>query len=165
VTRERARSRRTTLVAIGSAVVLVLAGVALALAFSRNGGSASPAASGAGVLPTAPASAPVRPATRPAATTIGASGPWPVGLTAWTVVLASVSHAGHPRAALERSARATSLPGLRAQVLDSSQHPRLRPALWIVFAGRYATRAQAERSARRLRRAGSHHAVPERLQG
>ncbi len=164
MTPERARSRRTTLVAIGSAAVLVLAGVALALALSRHGGSAAPTAPGAGVLPTAPASAPVRPAGRTAATR-SASGPWPVGLTAWTVVLASVSHAGHPRAALERSARAASLPGLRAQVLDSSQHPRLRPALWIVFAGRYATRAQAERSAQRLRRAGSHHAVVERLQG
>jgi hypothetical protein len=164
VTPERARSRRTTLVALGSAAVLVLAGVALALALARHGGDAPPVASGVGVLPTAPANAPARPATR-AATTRGAGGPWPVGLTAWTVVLANVSHAGHPRAALERSARAASLPGLRAQVLDSSQHPRLRPALWIVFAGRYATRAQAERSARRLRQAGSHHAVVERLQG
>jgi len=159
---EHARSRRTAPVAIGSAVVLVLAGVALALALSRGGGGAASATEGAGVLPTAPASAPARPSTRPAA---APSGAWPVGLTAWTVVLASVSHKHHPRAALEQSARAASLPGLRAQVLDSSQHPRLRPALWIVFAGHYATRAQAERSAQRLRQAGSHHAVVERLQG
>jgi hypothetical protein len=165
MTPEHARSRRTVPVAIGSAVVLVLAGVALALALSRGGGGGAPATSGAGVLPTAPASAPARPSTRPATAASGARGAWPVGLTAWTVVLASVSHKGHPRAALERTARAASLPGLQAQVLDSSQHPRLRPALWIVFAGHYATRAQAERSAQRLRQAGAHHVVVERLQG
>ena len=167
MTRERARSRRTTLVAIGSAVVLVLAGVALALALSHRGGSGAPTAAGAGILPTAPASALPRPSTRPATATATASvhGPWPVGSTAWTVVLASVPHRGHTRAALERTARGASLPGLPVRVLDSSQHPRLRPALWIVFAGRYATRAQAERSAERLRRAGTHHATVERLTG
>jgi hypothetical protein len=165
VTPEPARSRRTTLVAIGAAVVLVAAGVALALALAGSSGRSASASVGVGVLPTAPVSAPVRSTSGPARGTSGAGGVWPVGVTAWTVVLASVSHGGHSRAALERSARSASLPGLRVHVLDSSQHPRLRPALWIVFAGRYATRAQAERTARRLRQAGSHHATVERLTG
>jgi hypothetical protein len=161
----RDRPRRTPLLAGGAALVLVLAGAALAFALSGGGGGHTGSAPGVGLLPTAPANAPA-PSTAPstaraAATTAG----WPRGLSAWTVVIASITQHGHPRAAAERIARNASLPGLPARVLDSSQHPRLRHALWIVFAGRYPSRAAAERAARQIQASGRRSAVVERLTG
>ena len=159
------RPRRTPLLAGGAALVLVLAGAALAFALSGGGGGNTTSAPGVGVLATAPASAPT-PSTAPStARARAASGAWPRGLSAWTVVIASISQRGHPRAAAERIARNASLPALPARVLDSSQHPRLRPALWIVFAGRYPSRAAAERAARQIQASGRRGAVVERLTG
>jgi hypothetical protein len=167
VTAERAGSRRLPLVAVGTALVLVLAGAALALALSQGGGGHTDTGPGAGVgvLPTAPASAPHLSAAAAPRRRASTAGGWPRGLSAWTVVIATLAQHGHPRAAAERLARSASSPGLPATVLDSSQHPRLRPALWIVFAGRYPSRAQALRAARRVQAAGGHGAVVERLTG
>jgi SPOR domain len=147
-----------------STALLVLAGVALALVLSRGGGGTE-AGPGAGLLPTAPASiahtATRATASRPAI----AEGAWPVGATGYTVVIATLAKPGHARAAAERLARSVQAPGLVARVLDSSQHPRLRPAVWIVYVGRYSTRAPAARVARRLRASGIRRGVVERLTG
>jgi hypothetical protein len=169
VTPEPPRRRVGGLVAIASIALLVVAGVLLALVLSRGGGGgsgSSEAGPGAGVLPTAPASVPVSTArsttrTRPAA----APGTWPVGATGFTVVIATLARSGHPRAAAERLARSVQVPGVVARVLDSSQHPRLRPNIWIVYVGRYATRARAQRVARQLRAAGVARGIVERLTG
>ena len=169
MTPEPPRRRAGGLVAAASIALLVAAGVLLALALSRgNGGgnSTSEAGPGAGLLPTAPASVPVSTArstvrTRPAA----APGTWPVGAAGFTVVIATLARRGHPRAAAERLARAVQVPGVVARVLDSSQHPRLRPNVWIVYVGRYATRSRAQRVARQLRAAGVERGVVERLTG
>jgi hypothetical protein len=88
-----------------------------------------------------------------------------VGLTAFTVVLATLAKRVHARAVAERLARSVALPGLTARVLDSSRHPRLRPSVWIVYVGRYSTRRPAERVARRLHAAGTRRGVVERLTG
>lgn len=149
---------------------MVAAGIALALLLSRGSGdsnSSSEVGPGAGVLPTAPASVPLTTSrsstgSRPRA---APTGTWPIGLTGFTVVLATLAKRNHPRAAAERLARSVRLPGLRARVLDSSLHPRLRPSVWIVYIGRYATRSPAERVARQLRAAGTQRAVVERLTG
>jgi hypothetical protein len=154
------------LIAAGSVVVLIVAGAALALVLSRGGGGPE-AGPGAGVLPTAPATVPAtttrstRPRTQPAA----AAGTWPVGASGYTVVVATLAKRGHPRAAAERIAGAVVAPGLTARVLDSSQHPRLRPDVWIVYVGRYSTRPPAERAARQLVAAGTRRGVVERLTG
>jgi hypothetical protein len=167
VTPERARWRRTPLLALGTALVLVLAGAGLALALSQGGGghATTGPGSGVGVLPTAPANARPPSATSSHSRRASTAGGWPRGLSAWTVVIATLAKHGHPRAAAERRARAASSPGLPAKVLDSSQHPRLRRGLWIVFVGRYPSRAQALRAARRVQAAGSRAAVVERLTG
>jgi SPOR domain len=162
---ERARSRRAQLLALGTAVVLVVAGASLALVVSRGSGGHPVAGPGVGVLPTAPLSAPTPSTASSTSRPAPASGSWPRGVSAWTVVVATMSKHGHPRAAAERIARAASLPGLPARVLDSSLHPRLRPALWIVFVGRFSTRAQALRMARRVKATGAPSAVVERLTG
>jgi hypothetical protein len=157
------------LLGLASIAAMVVAGVVLALLLSRGGGgsSSTDAGLGAGVLPTAPASVP--PTTSRSTTSsrprAAPPGSWPVGLTGFTVVLATLAKRDHPRAAAERLARSVQLPGLRARVLDSSLHPRLRPSVWIVYVGRYSTRSPAERVARQLRAAGIRRGIVERLTG
>jgi hypothetical protein len=165
VTPEPSRRGVRALLAVATVAVLVLAGAALALVLSQGSGGHEPGP-GAGVLPTAPATVPAattrsatRPGTRPAA------GSWPVGASGYTVVVATLAKHDHPRAAAERIARSVVAPGLTARVLDSSQHPRLRPDVWIVYVGRYSTRAPAERTARQLLAAGTRHGIVERLTG
>jgi hypothetical protein len=169
VTPEPSRPRVRGLLGIASIAAMIVAGAVLALLLSRGGGGSSTteAGPGAGVLPTAPASVP--PATGRSTTSsrprAAQPGTWPVGLTGFTVVLATVAKRDHPRAAAERVARSVRLPGLRARVLDSSLHPRLRPSVWIVYVGRYRRRNPAERVARRLHAAGIRGGVVERLTG
>jgi hypothetical protein len=169
VTPEPSRRRIRGLLGIASIAAMVVAGAVLALLLSRasGGSSTTEAGPGAGVLPTAPASVP--PATSRSSTSAppraASPGTWPVGLTGFTVVLATLAKRDHPRAAAERLARSVQLPGLRARVLDSSLHPRLRPSVWIVYVGRYSTRSPAERIARQLRAAGTRRGVVERLTG
>ncbi len=147
-----------------TAAVLVLAGVGLALVLSRGGGGHE-AGPGAGLLPTAPASAPLTAARTAATRPQAAPGSWPVGVAGWTVVIATLAKKDHRRAAADRLAATVLAPGLVGHVLDSSLHPRLRPAVWIIYVGRYPTRARAERSARQLLAAGTRRGVVERLTG
>ena len=103
-----------------------------------------------------------RAAAQSAATTIATSGPpasttaaaaiagWAPGLPGWTVVLAtSTDEAAARQLAVELASRAPAV-GL----LDSSQHPALKPGLWIVFSGRYPTDAGARTAAAALRAKG-----------
>jgi hypothetical protein len=167
VTPEPTRRPFAGLVAIASIAVLVIAGVLLALLLSRGGGDhTDTTAPGAGVLPTAPESVPVTTARATTRTQpVSAPGSWPVGATGYTVVIATLAKRDHPRAAAARVARTVQVPGLTARVLDSSQHPRLRPSIWIVYVGRYPTRSRAERVARQLRAAGVQRGIVERLTG
>jgi SPOR domain len=64
---------------------------------------------------------------------------WPAGLPGWTVVLASSRNRTTAYATAARVANS----GIQVGVLNSSEHPRLAPHYWVVFSGRYATRAQA----------------------
>jgi hypothetical protein len=157
------RQRLRALIVVATAAVLVVTGVLLALLLA-GGGSGTEQPTGDGVLPTAPAVVPTtgrQTATRRAPT----RAVWPIGATAWTAVVATLAKRNHTRAAAETLARRLHVPGLRVRVFDSSLHPRLRPGTWIVFAGRFATRAAATRAARRLQAAGATRAVAERLTG
>ncbi len=44
--------------------------------------------------------------------------------------------------------------GLRVGVLNSSQHPNLKPGYWVVFTGRYPHGTEAAAAAARLRSRG-----------
>jgi hypothetical protein len=145
-------------------VVLVGAGAALAFALAGGGSSHTSSQPGAGLLPTAPASVASTATAFPPSPAV-AAGTWPRGTSAWTVVIASLAKKGRTRAQMEQLARASSMPGAQAHVLDSSSHPALRPSLWIIFSGRFATRQQAEPVARRLVAGGHPHVVVERLTG
>jgi SPOR domain len=158
------RQRIAGFLFVVTAAVLVVTGVVLALVFSRHE-QTSEKKPGLGVLPTAPATVPPTTSGSSSTPASRARGVWPVGVTAWTVVIATIEKRGHPRAVAERRAHAVRALGLVPHVLDSSLHPRLRRGLWIVFAGRFSTRARALRAARQLQAAGATRAVVERLTG
>jgi septal ring-binding cell division protein DamX len=80
---------------------------------------------------------------------------WPVGLSGWTVVLSR----SHSQAAAETTAAQLETGGIKVGVLDSSQHPRLLPGFWIVFTGRYPTKAQADVVVSALQAIGQGEAV------
>ena len=155
---------RVPVAVVGIVVVLVLAGVLIALinlsgAGAGNTPSASaPASAGAspsgvtgagvtgagatasgatGASPTAPAGAPPPPSSKSASLSPIAS--WAVGLPGWTAVLAS----SRSRASAHATARRIAGAGIPVGVLNSTEHPALAPRYWVVFSGRYATDAAA----------------------
>ena len=75
---------------------------------------------------------------------------WPTGTSGYTVALAE--------AADETSARARATAavsgGVPAGVLQSDSYPTLDPGKWLVFAGRFETRSEAEEEATRYVAAG-----------
>jgi hypothetical protein len=75
---------------------------------------------------------------------------WPDGTSAYTVVLAAASDETTARA------RATAAVGggIPAGVLDSTNYPTLDPGMWLLFAGRYDTEAEAAEDAARYVAAG-----------
>lgn len=75
---------------------------------------------------------------------------WPAATAAYTVVLAKSSDETTARA------RATAAvgSGIPAGVLDSTDYPSLDPGMWILFAGRYDTQADAAEDAARYVAAG-----------
>ncbi|HWE32847.1 MAG TPA: SPOR domain-containing protein [Solirubrobacteraceae bacterium] len=79
---------------------------------------------------------------------------WAIGLPGWTVVLA----AEHTRAAAYTVAKRLAGQGIDVGVLDSNQHPSLTPGNWVVFSGRYPTRAAAASASAQLVSLGQTHA-------
>jgi SPOR domain len=134
---------------IGLAIVGVVAAVAvlvfvLVLVNVSSSGSSSPTARAATATTVA----------SPNATAAGTVPGWPVGLGGWTVALA----AGTSRTTADARARGIAADGVQVGVLDSTLHPALRPGRWIVFSGRYPTRAQARAAAAQLVSLGHTHA-------
>ncbi len=142
----------------GTIILLVLAGFAIALInLSQRTNAATGAAQTAKVAPTAPAPASVAAAASaggqgaPAAPTATKPiGTWPVGLSGWTVMLFT----SHTEASADTKAAGLIAGGLRVGVLNSSQHPNLKPGYWVVFAGRYPHGTEAVAAAARLRSSG-----------
>ena len=75
---------------------------------------------------------------------------WPAGTTAYTVALAETPDETTARA---RAAGAAS-GGVPAGVLDSNTYPTLVPGVWVIFVGRFETRAEAVEEAARYVAAG-----------
>jgi hypothetical protein len=127
----------------GTAAVAVLVFV-LVLSNLSGGGSPADAAT-AGVTVAA------RNAAQP-----GSFPGWPQGLGGWTVALFK----SHDRASAYSRARTTSANGIQVGVLNTSLHPTLHPGRWIVWSGRYPTKAQASAAAAQLLSLGQAHAHP-----
>jgi hypothetical protein len=75
---------------------------------------------------------------------------WPAGTSAYTVALAETPDETAARA----RATAAVAGGVPAGVLQSDAYPTLAPGMWVLFAGRFDTRAEAEDEATRYVAAG-----------
>lgn len=139
---------RIALGAVAIVVLLGLAGVGIAVvdlssSANRELQSGPITTSATSTASTAAAIRSTPPRARPIAS-------WPVGLSGWTVVLRRV----HSRAAAEAAARKLAGQGIPIGVLESAQHPHLRPGYWVVFSGRYPRPERALAAAQRLRDRG-----------
>jgi septal ring-binding cell division protein DamX len=136
---------------IAAAVIAVVVGLALlafAIALVNLSSSADHVATQASAKTATTA---VRPATTaavaPSSTGSATIASWPVGLSGWTVELARSPSQSEANAAANRFAAS----GLQVGVLDSSQHPSMKPGYWIVFSGRYPGRSGAVTAATNLK--------------
>ena len=141
----------------GTILLVVVAGFAIALinlSSRTNAATASaPAAATTAAGTAAPATGPspsATPAAQAAPTAATPFGSWPVGLSGWTVVLFT----SHAKASANAKAAGLVAGGLRVGVLNSSQHPNLKPGYWVVFTGRYPHGTEAAAAAARLRNNG-----------
>jgi hypothetical protein len=75
---------------------------------------------------------------------------WPAGTSAYTVLLAEAPDETTARA----RATAAVTGGVPAGVLQSDAYPTLEPGMWVLFAGRFETRAEAVEEAARYVAAG-----------
>jgi hypothetical protein len=76
---------------------------------------------------------------------------WPPGESGWTVVLSRAADA----ATADTTARQLAAAGVSGiGVLNTNEHPRLKPDEWLVFAGRYPDQSGAEAAAAALARRG-----------
>jgi septal ring-binding cell division protein DamX len=112
----------------------------------------TPTTSTTPTTPTTPTTAAAPPLTTPNGTRLEV---WPPGLSGWTVALATTS----TEAEAQTTAQQIASNGIQVGILDSSQHPRLKPGVWIVFTGRYPTQAQAEQVVTALQAVGQQQAV------
>jgi hypothetical protein len=79
---------------------------------------------------------------------------WPANETGWTVVLVSYPKTfGHPQA-LATATKAAKKGLSQVGVVDSSLYASLQPGYFVVFAGIYATRADADAAVGTARQAG-----------
>jgi hypothetical protein len=136
---------RVPALVVGGIILAALVAFAIALV-NLNGqgaGSASQTASRATSTPNAPVRSSVT--------------SWPPGLSGWTVVLAKTTDQSLARDA----ALGLAAGGVSVGVLDTTQHPLLKPGDWVVFSGRYPDQARAQAAAARLKRAGHAGTVVE----
>lgn len=139
---------------IGAAIVgaVVLAGlVALAVVLLNLSSAANRELPATAAHPAPQAAAP-----RP---TPAAIADWPVGLSGWTVVLGR----SRDQATASTLARGLAATGLPVGVLNTDQHPRLQHGFFVVFSGRYPTRAAALAAAASLRARGHRHALARQV--
>jgi hypothetical protein len=143
----------------GLAVALAGAAVAVAATGGTGGGTRElvTATGGFARAPTSPL---------PGPSTDGQEGilEWPAGQDGWTIALATLPQADGKKKAVARAREAGRRGLTSVGVLDSSRFASLHPGYWLVFAGIYASEAEATSAlhpARRFARtAGVRRIVP-----
>jgi hypothetical protein len=162
---QRAPSWRLPAAIVGVVVLLAGIGVAIALAAVTNNaaettaaaptqpvppaqsapGDTPPTTPQATPAPQAPAATTPTPATpTPATPTPAAATGWPPGKSAFTVIIASMP----TKAAAEQKLQAAKDAGITtAAILHSDDFPTLRAGYWVVFDGQYDTIDQATQQA------------------
>lgn len=125
---------RIPIAVIGAVIVAVLAGLLIALASLSSDANRTARAQATATVTAPSASAAAPTVARPQLAT------WAAGLPGWTVVLAVSRDKVGAEAFATRSVSAGTGVGL----LNSSEHPSLKPGYWVVFSGRYPTQAAAQ---------------------
>lgn len=121
-------------------LAVAVAGAALAIAATDGTGSGDQAlVTATGGFASAPTS------TQPFPSGGGERGilEWPAGQEGWTIALATLPQADGKRAAVTRAREARRSGLTSVGVLDSSRFASLHPGYWLVFAGIYASEAEA----------------------
>jgi hypothetical protein len=137
------------------ALGVALAGAALAVAATDGGNDVAKLVTATGGFATLPEST-----TLPAPEEGQSRGivEWPAGEDGWTIALASVPQTRGRRVAVARAVQARKRGIAAVGILDSSQYASLHPGYWVVFAGVYASEAEATselQPARRFARTAS----------
>jgi len=129
----------------GSANVVVATGSSVALGPGRLTGTVAPVKTATGPLPTAPEpTVPERTTSTPKPpSNPNALVAWPAGKSGYTVVLESIPLASGRAFAVERAKHAQAAGLTQVGVLDSSSYSSFHPGFYVVFAGVYATYADA----------------------
>ena len=130
------------------ALGVALAGAALAVAATDGGNDGAELVTATGGFATLPASTTL-PA--PSEDKRGRNLEWPAGEDGWTIALASVPQASGRRLAIGRADQARRRGLDSVGILDSSQYASLHPGYWVVFAGTYASEAEATSELQRAR--------------
>ena len=90
---------------------------------------------------------------------------WPAGQTGWTIVLVSYPKTfGHPQA-LATATKAASKGLNQVGVVDSSNYASLQPGYYVVFAGIFGSRAEADAAVGTARQAGFPGAYSREIAG
>jgi hypothetical protein len=96
-----------------------------------------------GTLPRPPGAPSTRGATTPTPPNPNALAFWPAGKSGYTLVLESIPQANGRAAAVARARQAKQRGVKDVGVLPSSQYSSLHPGYYVVFAGIYASQAEA----------------------
>ena len=99
---------------------------------------------GKGKLPKAPEPS----GTRPGRAT------WPRNANGWTIVLVSYPKTSGRREALDKATKAAKAGLAQVGVIDSSRFASLQPGYFIVFAGIYGSKADADTAVQTVRGSG-----------
>ena len=145
----------------GVALVVATAGAALAVAAGSGEPGGTELVTATGGFATLPTTG-----TLPSPAPAGPEGTveWPPGDDGWTVVLVSIPQTEGRRVAVARAREARKKGLASVGILDSSSYASLHPGYWIVFAGIYASEAEAtsalDRAQRVVRAATVRRVVP-----
>jgi hypothetical protein len=139
LTGPRRGSRRGWLLRTASALVVALAGAAVAVAATNSGRDSAKVVTATGGFATLPTTSTLpSPEAGPAGIV-----EWPAGEDGWTIVLASLPQIEGRRVAVARTRQARRKGMSPVGILDSSRYASLHPGYWIVFTGIYGSEAEA----------------------
>jgi hypothetical protein len=139
---------RGWLLRAGLALVIGIAGAAVAVAATSSGRDSAEVVTATGGHATpATTNTLVTPEGGPAGIV-----EWPAGEEGWTIVLASLPQTGGKRVAVARTRKARRNGLSPVGILDSSRYASLHPGYWVVFAGIFASEAEATSELERARR-------------
>jgi hypothetical protein len=134
------RGWRFPLAAVGLLLAILVVAAILALVElagpAETVTEATPTPSADPALPSATPTASPTPSATPAADIAE----WPAGVTAWTLVL----NQSGTREDAERLANEIAAKGLPVGILDSDDFESLGPDSFVIFSGRYKTKAEAD---------------------